>query len=243
MVDASLLGGVLLAVACSAAEPPAEGGREQIGEVLGKPVYRDEIRTEKGLSLRSELHRLFTAPVMEKYRQAHRDEIEPTDEELKAAVKAFGERRRKRIEDEAPKLRAELAEVEEQLAREGLAADARKSLEARKQALEGELKLPGRFFADFLLGNWKFQRHLYDRYGGGRVLWQQEGMEAFDAMRTWLEAQEKQGEFKIADPKLRATFYEYWTTQNHGSFLIEDPARIKSEFLEPEWAAKRTPQK
>jgi hypothetical protein len=32
--------------------------REQIGEVLGKPVYRDESRTGKNINLDDELHRL-----------------------------------------------------------------------------------------------------------------------------------------------------------------------------------------
>ena len=33
-----------------------------------------------------------------------------------------------------------------------------------------------------LLPHWKLQRHLFDHYGGGRLLWQQRGIEAFDAM-------------------------------------------------------------
>ena len=239
----SLLSGVLLVVVCAAlvcAEPAGAGAREPIGEVLGKPVYRDEIRTDKDARLRSELHRLFSAPVLAKYRQDHQGEIEPTKEELEAATAVFQKQHRERIKDKEAGLRAQLQEVEQQLARGGLTPEARKKLEVEKQVLQAQLKPPGRDFAVFMLGNWKFQRQLYDRYGGGRILWQQAGLEAFDAMRTWLEAQEKKGEFKITDPKLRTVFYEYWMTHKHGSFLIDDPERIKSEFLEPEWAPKRT---
>ena len=64
-------------------------------------------------------------------------------------------------------------------------------------------------------------------------------MEAFDAMHKWLQDREKRGEFRIADPKLRASFYEYWATMDHGAFLTEDKERIRTEFLEPEWAPKR----
>jgi hypothetical protein len=86
-----------------------------------------------------------------------------------------------------------------------------------------------------MLKHWKLQRHLYDEFGGGRILWQQAGIEAFDAMRGWLETEEKNGRFTISDPGLRTAFYEYWTTMNHGAFLTADKTRIRETFLEPEW--------
>jgi hypothetical protein len=89
-----------------------------------------------------------------------------------------------------------------------------------------------------LLKGWKFQKHLYERYGGGRILWQQGGLEAFDAFHKWLQALEKEGKFRISDPKLRGLFYEYWTTMDHGSFMTDDRERIRTEFLEPEWRPK-----
>lgn len=67
------------------------------------------------------------------------------------------------------------------------------------------------------------------------MLWQQRGIEAFDAMHNWLKQNEKEGNFKITDPKLREVFYSYWTTMDHGSFFIEDKTRIDQEFLHPEW--------
>src|SRR5439155_238667 len=69
-----------------------------------------------------------------------------------------------------------------------------------------------------------------------RILWQQAGMEAFDATRTCMEAFEKQGEFKITDAKLRAKLYEYWTRENHPG-LFTDKEVIRKQFLEPEWIA------
>lgn len=213
--------------------------RERIGEVLGKPVYRDEIRVGKDSRLSAELHRLFTRPVMQKYRQAHEVQIEPTDKEIRAATAFFDKEHGQRIKKEEPKLRERLEAVEEQLASRGLTDEKQQELENEKLVLQIQLKPPGRFFAVFMLSNWKFQRHLYDQYGGGRVLWQQAGMEAFDAMRKWLEAHEKKGDFKITDPALRSTLYEYWTTMEHGAFLIEDEERIRAEFLEPKWVPKR----
>ena len=111
-----------------------------------------------------------------------------------------------------------------------------------KQTVDVQLNPPGEFFAVWTMKSWKFQRHLHVEYGGGRILWQQAGLEAFDATRKWLESLEKAGKFKITDPKLRSMLYEYWTTQNHGAFLIDDEERIRREFLVPEWLEKASAQ-
>jgi hypothetical protein len=219
-------------------QEPEKPEREQIGEVLGKPVYRDQIRTGKDIHLRDELQRLLGAPVLQKYREQHKAEVEPTKAEIDAAAIVFDRDHQARIKDEEPQMRERLAAVEQELAKPGLTPERQKELERDRTVLQIQLKPPGRFFAQFVLDNWKFQRHLYDRFGGGRILWQQAGLEAFDAMHKWLQAQEEAGQFKITDPRLRASFYEYWTTMNHGAFLIEDKERIRKEFLEPEWAPK-----
>ena len=92
--------------------------------------------------------------------------------------------------------------------------------------------------APLLYGNWKLQRHFYGRYGGGRVMYQQAGYEAFDAYRRWIESEEQMGSFRITDPKLRASFYRYWK-RNDGDFLT-DPDQLRKLFLEPELGAART---
>lgn len=212
--------------------------REPIGEVFGKPVYRDQIRTGKDVQLRSELHRLFLAEPMRKYKEAHKTEITPTEAELAAAARAFDAGHAERIREQEPKLREQLKTIERQLLEDDLDDAARKKLELDKRVIEARLKPPGRQFALFMLSTWKFQKHLYDQYGGGRILWQQAGLEAFDAHRKWLESREKARDFQITDPKLRETFYEYWTTMNHGPFLTDDKERIREEFLEPKWLVK-----
>jgi hypothetical protein len=78
-----------------------------------------------------------------------------------------------------------------------------------------------------LLGNVKLQKRLYDAYGGGRLLFQQAGVEAFDATRRMLEAREADGAFAITDPAIRTLAYDYWT-RDHGAFMITDPDRISA---------------
>jgi hypothetical protein len=229
---------VLMSMASLHGQQADHDEREQIGEVLGKPVFRDAIRAGEAVELRDELHRLFTAPIMEKYRQQHKAEIEPSEDEIASATEFFGKKHRELIKESEPELRKQLKVVEEKLGSSRLLKEQQQQLEIERQTLETQLTPPGRSFAIFLLNNWKFQKHLYDRFGGGRILWQQGGLEAFDAYRKWLEMQEKQGDFKITDAMLRSTFYEYWTTMKHGEFLTDDEERIRREFLEPEWMPK-----
>jgi chemotaxis protein histidine kinase CheA len=274
------------------AEPPARPKREPIGEVLGKPVYRDELHPHYLSSTEEdELHRLFLDPVLAKYVAAHRAELEPTKAEL-VAVEALIEKRLKpkpaateaeirkslqQVNEELSKKRsefsreyleqskrnlegmlreqkpvsatdeleaarvsvctAELKALDARLSRKDLSLLDRASLTLEKWTYQQELAHPYRTAAEFLYSNWKLQRHFYDHFGGGRVLWQQGGYEAFDAYRRWLETEERQDHFKITDPKLRQTFYRYWR-QSGSPFLIKDADRIRAEFLEPDWVPR-----
>ncbi len=266
--------------------------REKIGEVFGKAVYRDEIRRDRDLE--EELHRLFLGPLMDKYSQAHKAELEMKPAEVDAVVANLKRRPSEDVMAER-ELRRQLKEVETQLAASNLTDRKRERLETRKQVIKMDIdsrptpaereiqsfweailcygqrlenvaarrqveealrdsklskedrteleaqrrtlevmESPDRFFAMFLLAGWKFERHLYDKFGGGRVLWQQAGLEAFDATRKWLASEERSGHFKITDPKLRADFYHYWS--RHHDFMLTSEAEIREEFLEPEWA-------
>jgi hypothetical protein len=216
----------------SAPVKPPPMNREQIGEVLGKPVFRDEIHKDN-------LHSVFIGPVMEKYQAAHRAAITPTIDEIKFASQYFDNEHRKRIDAEGGevKFREKMKALEERLAHMDLTEDEERKLELDHQVLRIQLKPPSNdHFAQWMLGNWKLQKHLYAEFGGGRILWQQGGLEAFDAMRTCLESVEKKGEFKITDAELRAKLYEYWT-RSHGAFLTDDKEQIRTTFLEPEWIA------
>lgn len=229
----------------AAADQKSNKPREQVGTVLGRPVYRDEIRTESNLPLSGELHRLFSAPVLQKYQQTHQSKFALTRQETETAARYFtrNEKIRELYQNSAPRVRKKLEKIKQMLAAPDLKPEDKQKLLKRQAELQMDLEIPGSPFARFALKQWKFQKHLYDQYGGGRILWQQAGLEAFDAMHNWLKAQEKQGKFQITDPELRKAFYEYWTTHNHGAFLTDDPERIRKEFLEPEWALKPVTKK
>lgn len=68
-------------------------------------------------------------------------------------------------------------------------------------------------FATQLILPWKLQRELHRAYGG-RVIFQQAGPEALDAMRRLFEEAEKKGDLKFADPGVRHMFYYYSNMQH-----------------------------
>ncbi len=215
--------------------PAEETPREQIGTVLGQPVYRDQLTVKEGVALSNELHNLFSHPVMRQYRAAHRDELQPTEREVSTATAHFNGWYNERLKAQDHPLKDRRAEIEQALAKPGLTAEEKQRLEDERRAIDSRLRPPGRRFAGWMVANWKLQRHLYQEYGGGRILWQQAGLEAFDAMHAWLKQREKAGDFAISDPLLHEQFYAYWTTVEHGESLSDDPRFIEEEFLNPYW--------
>jgi len=60
------------------------------------------------------------------------------------------------------------------------------------------------------LREWRRDVALY-REHGGRMIFQQHGLEPIDAWRKLLESAEAKGDFTVTDPKLRACVYEYFS--------------------------------
>jgi hypothetical protein len=205
-----LLAVVLVIGGCAAGEQadstPATGqsDRQQIGQVLGKPVYREQLPAGDDERQASALRELFLAPLLKRYRREHRQALEPTEAELEQAAELLSP-------DQQPQ---------------------------QQQAPTA----PGRAVRIWVT-RWKLQRHLYREYGGGRMLWQQFGPEAYDATRRWLKQQQAKGAFRIADPELRRLFFRYWTTQDHGPFLTDDRERIERQLLSPPWASQNRSEK
>lgn len=223
-----------------AANQTKDSAHEKIGTVLGKAVYRDQLRTSKNITQRDELFRLFAQPVKEHYIKDHRKAIVPSEYEITFAANYFCQDQQVRRLDQKEKnmIRQQILTIEKQLKTDQLTKVEKRELTDQQTELQACLDMPCRTFAHFMLDRWKFQRHLYLTYGKGRILWQQAGIEAFDAMHRWLQDREKQGDFSIDDPQLHSQFYAYWTTQKHGSFLTGDQKRIR-EFLKPKWVPEK----
>ncbi|MGB8635674.1 MAG: hypothetical protein WCD66_06825 [Rhodanobacteraceae bacterium] len=74
---------------------------------------------------------------------------------------------------------------------------------------------------DFQLPFWKFEQSIYRAYGGGSTLFQQRGIEAYGAMRRFLENAESKGQLSFKSQAVRKTVYAYWN-------LGEDDPRVQS---------------
>jgi len=77
--------------------------------------------------------------------------------------------------------------------------------------------------ANLFLPPWKLNRWLYKRYGG-RVIAQQLGPEAIDAMRDFLKEHEAKGDFKIHDSDLKLAFWTPYLRENPG-VVMPNPER------------------
>jgi hypothetical protein len=223
---------VVLTVVLIATANAAEVKNAQIGEVLGKPVYQSQL-TDSSLYL--QLHKLFTRPLLKQYHDLHGDELTVTEKEVEQFTRFYTRKHKEEMQEREDEIYDKIKTLKGKLNSGAKSSEERRDIEFEIEILEMELEPPDRHLAMFVLPHRKFQLHLYTNFGGGKLLWQQRGIEAFDAMHNWLLQSEEEGDFKIMDPGLREVFYSYWTTMDHGPFLIEDQTRIENEFLHPEW--------
>jgi hypothetical protein len=86
---------------------------------------------------------------------------------------------------------------------------------------------------------WKFNRALFEKYGG-RVIFQQAGLEPLDAYRDWLREEQKAGNFRIDDPKWEEAFWEYYKPRCHR--FVDSPDAFKAPFWSKAQQAEQKPQ-
>jgi len=87
---------------------------------------------------------------------------------------------------------------------------------------------------------WKINRALYRQYGG-RIIFQQGGPEPLDAYREFLEAQQKQGGFRILDKSLETEFWRYYVNDNIHSFYPAGSQEETQAFETPWWLLESPP--
>lgn len=229
--------GLLVPLAPELSSPEAPT-REQIGEVLGKPVFRDQLGRAKSHEVRD----AFLPPLLRALRKKHIEEVQPTKLEIEAILEEFNRNLEWDTNTGGAKLKARLETIEKELSAPGLDGALWVKLMSEKEAIEKEmvpLDAGLRLLAPIHISNWKMQRILYDEYGGGRVLYQQLGLEAFDATLKWLKESEKNGDFMIFDLKLHEAFYDYWKKSKSSGYLFIPDENIQDEFLQPAWSKKR----
>lgn len=217
-----------------------DDSRVVVAELDGQSIYRDDLPGTSEQEIAKALQTRIGGAIFEQFISDNAKELKVSEAEIDQAAKYFTDRHAEKMALEAPALKEKLAELKAKVEAAPANSAERRTLETQRADIELQLdrQPPSRETVKFILTHWKHQNVLYKKYNGGRLLWQQMGIEAFDATRVLLETAEKKGRFKIHEPKIRDEFYFYWTKQNHGAFLIDDAERIRQEFLEPEWLLK-----
>lgn len=182
------------------------GAAQPVAVVLSQPIDASEAKGAK------ELASLVQQRLLDAYAQRHG--LEPTEAELRPLLRSFEEAGKKAEESMKRVRQQRIEEIRKKLAAPDLDPAERRRLTANladwqrppegfeAKAREGDLKM-----ASALVQNWKVQRSLYKRYGG-RVLVSSFGFHvAIDAMKQFLQEEEKRGAFEIPDPGLRAAFW------------------------------------
>lgn len=226
--------GLLLATcaisAVSQTTKPNDGGgdKETIAVVLGQEIKIEEKDRLNG--------RIFGA-LLDQY--AKENKIEPTEEEIRVFLDKQEEKfKRSLVESEQERVRLveELKSktlTEEQRKEKQSALELTESIlktrqEAREEAkgMEQQLRPMLRNMAIQWVRTWKINQSLFKKYGG-RVIFQQAGVEPLDAYREFLTEQKKKGAFRIMDEAAEALFWKYFTDDTmHTFFSKEEGARL-----------------
>ena len=182
---------------------------------------------------------------------AKENKIEPTEQELDAFVLKTEEKERQhqiKFEQDRQNLLTELKSP-------SMSERERKERESRLQTIERilkttreikdstkvteeQLRLMKRQIAQEVVRMWKINKALYEKYGG-RVIFQQAGVEPLDAYRDFLKEEEKKESFQILDKQYEADFWRYFTNDAMHTFYSKDDG---AKFINTPWWMMEDPR-
>lgn len=233
---------VVYGLAVAAEEPKSVPADRVIGRVYDKPVTAGDVGLTAPIDVgvkfdatdqarweqMSRIQRALGLPIQERF--VREKKLVVTDDEIArflATSKRQDERNRKQRTER-------LAAIAQELAAPNLPADKAVKLRQEQMMLEGflnsPLPTPNAAVARMFILPWKIERELQRTYGG-RIIFQQFGLEALDARRKLYEAAEAAGDLKFDDPGVRHLFY-YYANMPHTTGGDEQ-ALEKPWFLEP----------
>lgn len=204
---------------------PTNGGGDKgtIAVVFGKEIKIEE---------KDRLNSLIFSALLDQYGKENK--IEPTEEEIRVFLDKQEEiSKRSLVESEQARVRlveelksktlTEEQRKEKQSALEMTESMLKMQQEAREEAkgMEQQLRPMLRDMAIQWVRNWKINQSLFKKYGG-RVIFQQVGVEPLDAYREFLTEQQKKGAFRIMDEAAAALFWKYFTDDTKHTFFSKD---------------------
>jgi hypothetical protein len=213
-------------------------------------VLGEEIRDDRPSERADFLNQAVWTRLKAKY--VRENKLEPTEEEIEEFLE--GSRRAKEKSRAGWKERRERLQTE--LAGDDLNDQQRVESEERLKTLERllesdlqdeadreqmtpeereDLKRFERDMARDWVTRWKVNNSLFEKCGG-RVMFQQAGMEPYDAYRQFLTDQEKAGAFKILDEELREEYWAEWPEDPPGpKAFVSEGEQAKSAISKRWW--------
>ncbi|WP_367359054.1 hypothetical protein [Syntrophus sp. (in: bacteria)] len=234
----------VLAVSCFAQTDSTKAGATDtnvVAVVLGKKITAAE---------KDKLNELIFDSLLQQF--ATENKIEPTEEELDAFILKIEEKERQhqiKMDADRKKLIEELKssslsdrEREQKASHlESIESNlkAMQEMNERTKGMEEEMRPMKREIAQQIVKLWMINKALYEKYGG-RVIFQQAGVEPLDAYRDFLKEQEKKGAFQIIDKQYEAGFWRYFTNDAmHTFYEKDDGARLINT---PWWMMDEPPE-
>ena len=231
----------LVAGAAYAQTPQANSDSDVIAVVLGEEITVED---------KDRLDGLIFGALLEQF--AKDNKIEPTEEELDVFVVKTEEKERQHqleFEENRKRLVAELKattlsererqDKESQLQTIESILKTTREMKEQTRGMQEQLRPMKRQMARQFVGTWKINKTLYAKYGG-RVIFQQAGVEPLDAYRDFLREQEKNGAFQILDKQYEAPFWRYFTNDAMHTFYSKDDG---AKFINtPWWMIEQSPK-
>lgn len=222
----AVLTSVLVAAtqARSATNAPQQS-QKIVATVFGNPVFADE----------PEPTAKIWQPLIDRY--VAQNHLEPTEAETKQFNEIMNVKRAEGVRN----FKRRRQEISEQLKSPQLNEAAKSNLTSQIQTLDKILNVESKVTAGYesfpqvakhAVTMWKFNKSLYEKYGG-RVIFQQFGIEPLDGYKRFLQEQEANGAFQILDATFNAEFWKYFTTTPHTEVRTKDP------FAKPWWLITR----
>lgn len=191
------------------------------------------LRKKLTINDKDNLNGLILGALLEEF--AKENKIEPTEKELNAFIIKMEEKKKQhriKFEQDREKLLKELKST-------ALSVQDRKKKESQLETIERILKADcqvkeqtkgmeeqWRPIAQQVIRMWKVNKALYAKYGG-RVIFQQAGVEPIDTYRDFLREEEKKGTFQIFDKNYDTSFWRYFTNDAmHTFYSKEDGAKF-----------------
>lgn len=214
------LASIIIFLLCCQSVTSQETERDSTNRIIAEIQGRNITLSEK-----NKLTSLIFGELLKQF--AEKNKIEVTESEIDAFVNKIYDGMKVQIlklEENHKKIISELNDTSLNESDRKLKEMNLQMTEKRLKSLISEIQPPikeeTRQLAIGMIKSWKTNKALYEIYGG-RVIFQQNGVEPLDAYRDFLIDHEKKGSFRFMDKDSEMLFWKYFLSENHRFYSKE----------------------